>query len=131
MKTANFDITGMHCQSCVTLLTRGIKKDLGVKYVNVNLATEKAMVEFDETKTNQNNIIKIISELGYKAKVITGEVNAEYENRKKKREIEKLRNLFIFSLMFALPALMIGIGETIVARAAAPTSPCRMTMTSA
>ena len=53
----NLDITGMHCQSCVTLLTKGLQRDPGVKYANVNFATEKVTVEFDDTKTNQNKII--------------------------------------------------------------------------
>ena len=104
-----FDVTGMHCQSCVTLLTKGIQKDPGVKYVNVNYATEKATVEFDETKTSQDKIIKIISGLGYSARPVTGEINPEYENQKKQAEIKKLRNTFIFSLIFAFPALMIGM----------------------
>ena len=105
----NLNITGMHCQSCVTLLTKGIQRDPGVKYVNVNYATEKAVIEYDESKTNQGKIIKIVSGLGYSARPITGETNPEYENQKKQAEIKKLRNIFIFSLIFAFPALMIGM----------------------
>ncbi|MEK6875265.1 MAG: heavy metal translocating P-type ATPase [Nanoarchaeota archaeon] len=105
----NLSITGMHCQSCVTLLTKGIQRDPGVKYVNVNYATEKAAVEFDESKTNHDKIIQIISGLGYSARPITGETNPEYENQKKQAEIKKLKNTFIFSLIFAFPALMIGM----------------------
>ena len=104
-----FDVRGMHCQSCVTLLTKGIQKDLGVKYVNVNFATEKATVEFDESKTNQNKIIQIISGLGYTAKPVTGATNPEYENQKKKAEIKKLRNTFFLSLIFAIPSAIIGM----------------------
>jgi P-type Cu+ transporter len=105
----NLDVTGMHCQSCVTLLTKGIQRDSGVKYVNVNLATEKATVEFDETKTNQEKIIKIISGLGYNAKHIIGQINLEKESQEKQAEIKKLRNLFVFSLIFAFPAFIIGM----------------------
>jgi len=105
----NLSITGMHCQSCVTLLTKGIQRDPGVKYVNVNYATEKAAIEFDESKTNQDKIIQIVSGLGYSARPITGETNPEYENQKKQTEIKKLRNTFIFSLIFAFPALIIGM----------------------
>ena len=69
----NLSVTGMHCQSCVTLLTKGIQKDPGVKNVNVNYATEKAFVEFDESKTNQDKIIQIVSGLGYSARPVTSE----------------------------------------------------------
>lgn len=105
----NLNVTGMHCQSCVTLLTKGIQRDPGVKYVNVNYATEKAAVEFDESKTNPEKIIQIVSGLGYSARPITGETDPEYENQKKQKEILKLRNTFIFSLIFAFPALIIGM----------------------
>jgi len=89
MQKLNLSVNGMHCQSCVTLLTKGIQKDPGVKNVNVNYATEKATVEFDETKTSQDKIIKIISGLGYSARPVTGEINPEYENQKKQAEIKK------------------------------------------
>ncbi len=105
----NLDITGMHCQSCVTLLTKGLQRDPGVKYANVNFATEKATVDFDDTKTNQDKLIQIISGLGYSAKLVTDNTNPNYENQKKQREIKKLKNTFIFSLIFAFPALIIGM----------------------
>src|SRR3989344_5586750 len=105
----NLDITGMHCQSCVTLLTKGLQRDPGVKYANVNFAPEKATVEFDDTKTNQNKIIQIISKLGYSANLVTEDTNPDYENQKKQKEIQKLKNTFILSLIFAFPALIIGM----------------------
>lgn len=108
-KKINLDITGMHCQSCVTLLTKGLQRDSGVKYANVNYATEKATVEFDESLTDQDKIIQIVTGLGYKAKPVNGDTNPEYENQKKQIEIKNYRNTFIFSLIFAFPALMIGM----------------------
>jgi Cu+-exporting ATPase len=109
MQKINLDIKGMHCQSCVTLLTKNIQRDPGVKYANVNFTTEKATVEFDESKTNQNKIIKIISGLGYNAIPVTGEINPKYENQKKQAEIKKLRKTFLLSLLFAVPAAIIGM----------------------
>ena len=73
MKKIRLDIEGMHCQSCVTLLTKALQKDLGVKYVNVNLTTEKATIEFDESKTNETQLINIIKSLNYNAKISTGD----------------------------------------------------------
>jgi len=105
-----FRIEGMHCQSCVTLLTKRLQKIEGVRHVNVNLATEKATVEFDETKTSESSIIKAIEELGYKAKVLTDDKDSfNYELEKRKKEIARLKHLFIFSLIFAAPAFVIGM----------------------
>jgi Cu+-exporting ATPase len=109
MQKVNLDITGMHCQSCVTLLTKGIQRDPGVKYANVNFATEKATVEFDESKTSQDKIIQIVSGLGYSAKPVQATSDPEYESQKKQREIKKLKNTFFLSLIFAIPAAIIGM----------------------
>src|SRR3989344_1065318 len=110
IKKITLDITGMHCASCSTLITKRVQKEPGIKYVNVNQSTEKATVEFDETKTSEIPIIKSIESLGYKAKVLSdAEKSPEYENQKKQKEIKKLRNTFILSFVFAFPALIIGM----------------------
>jgi Cu+-exporting ATPase len=109
-KKVNLDISGMHCQSCVTILTKGLTKNPGVKYANVNFATEKATVEFDDSQVNEDKLIKTVESLGYKAKVMTPEnSNSDYDNQKKQSEIKKLKKTFIISSIFALPALIIGM----------------------
>ena len=110
IKKITLDITGMHCASCSTLITKRVQKEPGIKYVNVNQSTEKATVEFDETKTSEIPIIKSIESLGYKARVLSDlEKSPEYENKKKQKEIKKLKNTFILSFIFAFPALIIGM----------------------
>jgi len=105
MKKIDLDITGMHCQSCVSLITKAVQKLPGIKYSNVNLATEKATVEFDESKISEDSIIKKINELGYDAK--SGGIDDEAEKRNS--EIYKLKILVLFSLIFSIPAFMIGM----------------------
>ncbi len=111
MKQTTLDITGMHCASCATLITNRLKKESGVSYVNVNLTTEKASVDFDENKTNENNLIKVIESLGnYKAKIFGSDANSkDYETKKREKQLKKLRNTFLFSLVFAIPAFLIGM----------------------
>ncbi len=111
VKKIDLDITGMHCQSCVTLITKKLEKEPGVSYVNVNLTTEKATVNFDESKVSEEKIIQDIEGMGgYKAKIITNKPeNKDYEERKRKANLKKLKNLFLFSLIFAVPAFIIGM----------------------
>ncbi len=109
-KKITLDISGMHCASCATLITKKVQKEPGIKYTNVNQTTEKATVEFDEKQTSESSIIKAIESLGYKAKILSDlEKSPEYENQKKQNEIKKLRNIFILSFIFAFPALIIGM----------------------
>lgn len=59
-------IGGMHCAGCVNSI-QGFLSDLsGVEKVEVNLATEKAAVEFDPSKVKIESIENAIKEIGYK-----------------------------------------------------------------
>ncbi len=57
-------IKGMHCASCATLIERKLKKVQGVINANVNYATEKASVEFEEN-TNENLFKEAVKSAGY------------------------------------------------------------------
>ena len=109
MKEINVDIKGMHCQSCVTLVERSLKKLDGVQDAVVNLTTEKATVNFDTTKLDEKKIVDVITNKGYPASLIKGKINTDKETRKRKAEIKKLKRLFGFSLVFAIPAFIIGM----------------------
>ena len=43
-------IEGMHCTSCAGIIERTLRKITGVSSANVNFATEKALVVYDENK---------------------------------------------------------------------------------
>ena len=45
-------VTGMTCASCVSHVEKALKELTGVISVNVNLATEKAMVEYDAARVS-------------------------------------------------------------------------------
>src|SRR4030042_6315979 len=62
---AQIPITGMTCVNCVATIEKGLSDTEGVESVNVNLASEKATVEYDPTKIDLGKIKKTISELGY------------------------------------------------------------------
>ncbi|SMH70916.1 heavy metal translocating P-type ATPase [Candidatus Nitrosotalea okcheonensis] len=59
-------IGGMHCAGCVSSIQRSVSEVPGVNKVEVNLATEKATLEFDQTKVGLDSIEKAIEEIGYK-----------------------------------------------------------------
>ncbi len=47
-----FLVQGMHCASCARLITNRLKKLPGITNCQVNLATEKARVEFDPNESD-------------------------------------------------------------------------------
>ncbi|MFA5523875.1 MAG: heavy metal translocating P-type ATPase [Tissierellales bacterium] len=60
-------IEGMTCASCANAVERATKKLDGVSEANVNLATEKLSISFDETSISLGDIQGAIEKAGYKA----------------------------------------------------------------
>ncbi|WP_432409579.1 heavy metal translocating P-type ATPase [Wukongibacter sp. M2B1] len=67
MLEKNFKIEGMTCAACVRAVERAIGKLEGIEEVNVNLATEKMIVKYDEEKASEEQIAKTVNKAGYKA----------------------------------------------------------------
>ena len=62
-------IEGMTCAACAKAVERASKKLPGVAEANVNYATEKLNIDFDETKVSITDIQSAIERAGYKAVV--------------------------------------------------------------
>jgi Cu+-exporting ATPase len=58
-------ITGMTCANCVAAVERNLKKLDGVHVVNVNLASERATLEYDPSLLSQGAIFDRIERAGY------------------------------------------------------------------
>ncbi len=67
-------ITGMHCAGCVQNVERSLKNTPGVISAAVNLATEKALVEFDPARVQKSDLIKAVQNAGYDVKAETQKV---------------------------------------------------------
>lgn len=69
MTKKTIKIEGMTCAACSKAVERVTKKLDGVNESNVNLATEKLNIEFDENKISLEDIMSSIDNAGYKAKL--------------------------------------------------------------
>lgn len=58
-------IKGMHCASCATIITNKVSKLGGIDNINVNFATEKATVSFDDNVITIPKMNNEIEKLGY------------------------------------------------------------------
>lgn len=68
MENKIFSIEGMTCASCAQTVEKATSKLPGVKRANVNLATEKMTVQFDELSLTEADIQKAVTDAGYTAK---------------------------------------------------------------
>jgi Cu+-exporting ATPase len=108
MTRATLRVTGMHCSNCVLSVTNALRKLPGVVDAKVNLGTERALVEFDGSKTGTAQMIAAIKDLGFDAKVST-EADKSREDLEKSKEFMRMRNTLLFSLIFAVPAAVVGM----------------------
>ncbi|KKT41216.1 MAG: Heavy metal translocating P-type ATPase [Candidatus Collierbacteria bacterium GW2011_GWA2_44_13] len=65
MTKTTLPVIGMDCASCSNIVNRAIKKTPGVTGSEVNLATEKANIEFDETAVSLDQINDNVKKFGY------------------------------------------------------------------
>ena len=67
MDEVTLNIQGMTCGHCQMTVLNALKKVKGVKEVEVNLKTNKAIVKYKTDKTEIDNLIKAVEDSGYKA----------------------------------------------------------------
>ena len=73
LSATSFEIEGMTCASCAQAIEKSVGKLASVSSVNVNLATEKMTVTFDEAALNVSDIVRTVEDTGYQAKLETSE----------------------------------------------------------
>lgn len=59
-------VSGMHCASCASTITRKVKKIPGVSDIRVNIGTEKAAIAYDPKAVTVSDLNHQISKLGYR-----------------------------------------------------------------
>lgn len=104
---AEFDITGMTCAACSTRIEKGLNKMEGVN-ATVNLALEKATIEFNPSEVTVADIIAKVEKLGYGAHQ-KQEDNAQVDHREK--AIKDQQRKFIVSVILSLPLLWTMVGH--------------------
>ena len=90
----------MHCASCVLTIEKALKRLEGVQSAAVNIANEKATVEYDPSKITDKELSSAVANAGYKA-LIDEEVQTEDEEKKQKqKELSALKTKVTWSLIF-------------------------------
>ncbi len=109
MEKTVLTITGMTCANCVAAITKALTKAEGVNEVNVNFATEKATVAFDETRVTTDRLITIVQDRGYGAALYNPGADLALQEAAQKHDIAEIRSLFLFSLFLAVPSFFISM----------------------
>ncbi len=103
------NVKGMHCASCVLKVERAIKKIPNVKEANVNLASEKAFVNY-EGNLDLNKVQKEVQKVGYDIELPSKESHEmqghDHTAMLKEQEIKDLKNKLILSAILSILILI-------------------------
>ena len=113
MEKLNLKISGMTCAACSARIEKVLSKTDGLEHVSVNLATEKAALEYDPSKVSPQDIIDKIIKTGYGAEVILKNIITDEDKAKKEKAAADLWNRFRISAIFAVPLLYFAMGPMI------------------
>jgi len=109
MNQITIKIKNMHCASCAQRVEKIIKNLDGVQSASVNLAAEKASVEYDPEKLRLSVIREAIEKAGFPTLESEKINNTDNESKQKQKEIKTLWKKFIISACFSLPLLYIAM----------------------
>jgi Cu+-exporting ATPase len=112
-KTVTIPIAGMTCAACASRIEKVVGKLDGVVKASVNLATEKATVEYDPQKVKISIIKQAIDKIGYKALDIEKKITVDEDKIRKEKEIRTLWRKLKVSAIFAIPLLYLAMGSMI------------------
>jgi Cu+-exporting ATPase len=110
--TVTLGLFGMTCSSCATVIERTLAKVPGVESAVVNLAAETGTVTFDPSFVGIDQLIAAVKGAGYDA-VLRVEVepgakdsSGDLQRAAQQAHARKQFRLFVFSLAFSLPLLL-------------------------
>lgn len=108
VKEAQLQITGMTCAACASRIEKVLNKMEGISTVNVNLALEKATIEFNSSEVGVTEIIAKVEKLGYGA---LQQVDEQGSTDYREKAIQVQRRKFIISAILSLPLLWSMVGH--------------------
>lgn len=112
-KEITIPIGGMTCAACAQRIEKTLGKIDGVSRASVNLATEKATVEYDPQKTKISAIKQSIEKIGYKALDIEKKATIDEDKLRKEKEIRTLWRKFTIAAIFSIPLLYFAMGAMV------------------
>lgn len=109
MKKVKFNIQGMTCSSCSAHVEKAVNKLQGVKKVNVNLLSNFMIVEYEENKIKNEQIIEAVIKAGYGASLYNEPKETAKKTEDSENTIDKMKKQFIISFVFLIPLMYIAM----------------------
>jgi len=106
-------IEGMHCAGCANSVEGALAEVEGVQSASVNLATEKALVEFDNGSVNDEALSKAVRDVGYDVKEEPETGREPEEDITGKKKLKAARNKMWWAWGLTAPIILWMLPEMI------------------
>jgi len=106
MKNITLQIEGMSCAGCAANCQKALNRVDGVEKAEVNFLTKKAVIDFDEAKTNLEAIETAINNAGF-------EVGQEEAKEEVKKNFKNSNLSLLLVFIFTIPLFYISMGSMI------------------
>lgn len=108
MEKAEFKISGMTCAACSSRIERVLSRTEGIDQANVNLVTEKASIEYDQSHVDMDQVFEKVKQLGYEPIALE---TADEAKTRKNQELNRQKMKFIIAMILSLPLLYTMVGH--------------------
>ena len=114
MTTRTYSVKGMHCASCAAIITKKLLKVEGIAEVSVNLASERAKLEFEGGALSAEEVNELIGKYGYtfSAEKMEERGNALLLKEEKQKELQAQLGRVRFALPVALLVFILMMWDT-------------------
>ena len=99
MEKLQVKIGGMQCSFCTDTIKKALDKTNGIEDINISLAHEEALIQYDPTQISPEKIIKILKDLGFTTRKPSIDSNLEEEKEQLKREKIRLYSCAVLTLI--------------------------------
>ena len=105
-------IKGMSCAACAQAVESSIAELEGVIDVNVNLATDKALIDYMPDMVGNRELIKAVQDAGYEVKQRKeAQTEKDDELTREEKELKKARNKVFYAFVFTVPVFILMFGS--------------------
>src|SRR5215470_13963256 len=106
-----FAVRGMHCAACVDKVERALRSVPGVEAAFVNLATERASVEWDPVRADAHALAKAVAAAGYELaetspSPVPGAAATDREQAERGVEQRRLRARVVLGAALSVPIVL-------------------------
>src|SRR3989344_3027713 len=101
-------VIGMDSPHCAGIVEKALQNKKGIKKADLNYATSKAVIHYDQELIRPSEIKALIKSAGYEP---LEETSQDREKEAREKEIKDLRNKLIISTILTIPIVLLSFPE--------------------